>query len=140
MEITPLPPTTKGPATTFTGDVWFDVLAAPPEPARLRVNAVRFAPGAHTFWHRHARGQTLHVTEGTALVGARDGTVIELAPGQTAWTPPGEWHWHGAAPESFMTHLAMWEVADPGQGPDTEWADEVTDEEYGDALRTRRNA
>ncbi|MEZ0448329.1 (R)-mandelonitrile lyase [Cellulomonas sp. ICMP 17802] len=133
MEITPLPPTQKGPAQWFTGDVWFDVLAAPPAPARLRANAVRFAPGAHTFWHRHVNGQTLHVTEGTARVGTRDGTVVELRPGQTVWTPPGEWHWHGAAPDRFMTHLAMWEIGDGTAGPDTEWAEEVTDEQYGAA-------
>ena len=69
MEITALTPTQHGPAEWFTGDVWFDVLAAPPAPGRLRVNAVHFAPGAHTCWHRHATGQTLHVTEGLARVG-----------------------------------------------------------------------
>ena len=58
MEITALTPTQHGPAEWFTGDVWFDVLAAPPAPGRLRVNAVHFAPGAHTFWHRHPTGQT----------------------------------------------------------------------------------
>jgi quercetin dioxygenase-like cupin family protein len=130
MEITPLPSTQKGPEQWFTGDVWFDVLGAPPEPARVRVNAVRFAPGAHTFWHRHVNGQTLHITEGTARVGTRDGRVLELQPGETVWTPPGEWHWHGAAPDRFMTHLAIWEIGDGSTGPDTEWADEVTDEQY----------
>lgn len=131
MEITPLPSTQKGPEEWFTGDVWFDVLGAPPAPARLRVNTVRFAPGAHTFWHRHVNGQTLHVTEGVARVGTRDGAVVEVRPGQTVWTPPGEWHWHGAAPDRFMTHLAMWEIGDGTAGPDTEWAEPVTDEQYG---------
>jgi quercetin dioxygenase-like cupin family protein len=129
MEITPLPPTQQAPADMFTGHVWFDVVAAPPAPARLRVNAVHFAPGAHTFWHRHSAGQTLHVTAGVARVGTRDGRVLEVPSGQTIWTPPGEWHWHGATPEKFMTHLAMWEVGD-GAGRDTEWAEEVTAEQY----------
>lgn len=129
MEILENPPTTKGPAHWFTGDVWFDVVAAPPAPSRLRVNTVRFAPGSRTFWHRHANGQTLHVTEGAARVGTRDGRVVELRPGQTLWTPPGEWHWHGATPGTFMSHLAMWE-ADDGVPPATEWAEPVTDEQY----------
>ena len=135
MQILPTAPeagTAKGPADWFTGDVWFDVVAAPPAPSRLRVNAVHFAPGAHTFWHRHANGQTLHVTEGVARVGTRDGQVVEVRPGQTIWTPPGEWHWHGATPGTFMTHLAMWEAGDGTDGPDTDWAEEVTTEQYGD--------
>ena len=66
MEIVTAPPTTKAPAAWFTGDVWFDVVAAPPPPARLRVNLVRFAPGARTFWHSHAVGQSLRVTQGVA--------------------------------------------------------------------------
>jgi len=67
MEILPTAPdlaTTKAPADRFTGEVWFDVVAAPPAPSRLRVNTVRFAPGARTFWHVHASGQTLHVSRG----------------------------------------------------------------------------
>jgi quercetin dioxygenase-like cupin family protein len=96
----------------------------------LRVNVVRFAPGSRTFWHRHANGQALRVTEGLARVGTRDGHVVEVYPGRTLWTPPGQWHWHGAARETFMTHLAMWESAD-GAAPDTEWAERVTDEQYG---------
>lgn len=71
----------------------------------------------------------LRVTEGTARVGARDGTVIEVHPGESLWTPPGEWHWHGAGPESFMTHLAMWESGD-GLAPDAEWAERVSEEQY----------
>ena len=95
----------------FTGDVWFDVIAAPqPEPSRMRVNAVHFAPCARTAWHSHAVGQTLHVTEGVGLVQARGGEVVVMRPGDTIYTPPGEWHWHGAAPDHFMTHLAMWEA------------------------------
>jgi quercetin dioxygenase-like cupin family protein len=64
MEIQPKQPTARGPAENFTGDVWFDVIAAGVPPSRLRVSTVRFSPGAHTAWHRHANGQTLHITEG----------------------------------------------------------------------------
>src|SRR5205085_4489318 len=121
---------TKGPAERFTGDVWFDVIARGEEPSRLRVNAVRFAPGARTAWHAHAMGQTLHVTEGSGLVQSRDGEIVAMRPGDTVYTPPGEWHWHGAAPDHFMVHLAMWEGPGEGSGPETEWGAHVTDEEY----------
>ena len=132
MEIQPKPPSTKGPAEMFTGDVWFDVIAKGDDPSRLRVNMVRFSPGAHTAWHSHANGQTLHVTEGRGLVQSRGGEVIEIRPGDTIYTPPGEEHWHGAAPGHFMCHLAMWEALGDGQeGPETAWAEHVADEEYG---------
>lgn len=131
MEFVDLPGTVKGPATWFTGDVWFDVLAAAPAPGVLRANRVRFAPGARTFWHRHVKGQTLHVTQGVARVGTRDGRVVQVRPGQSLWTPPGEWHWHGAGPDAFMEHLALWDACAPHEtGPESEWAEEVTDEQY----------
>jgi quercetin dioxygenase-like cupin family protein len=131
VEIQPKRPSTKGPAQMFTGDVWYDVIAQGEQPSRLRVNLVRFTPGAHTAWHCHANGQTLHVTEGRGLIQSRDGEVIEIRPGDTIYTPPGQWHWHGAAPDHFMSHLAMWEGLDEGQqGPETEWGDHVTDAEY----------
>ena len=130
MELKPSTPTTKAPATLFTGDVWFDVLAAPPAPARLRVNVVRFAPGARTHWHSHAVGQSLHVTQGVARVGTRDGRVLEVPPGQTVWCPPDEEHWHGATPGAFMEHLAMWETTEARDGSETTWAEAVTDEQY----------
>jgi quercetin dioxygenase-like cupin family protein len=129
LEIQPKQPTVKAPAETFTGDAWFDVIAKGEEASRMRVNVVRFAPGARNAWHCHAIGQTLHVTEGRGLIQARGGEVINIRPGDTIYTPPGEWHWHGAAPEHFMTHIAMWEA--PGEGAETEWGDLVTDEEYG---------
>ncbi|WP_431278661.1 (R)-mandelonitrile lyase [Leifsonia poae] len=131
MELLPITPSTKGPAELFTGDVHFDVIAAGVAPSTLRVNRVRFAPGARTAWHRHANGQTLHVTQGVALMQARGGEVTEVRPGQTVYTPPGEWHWHGADAEHFMEHLAMWEGLAEGQdGPETEWGEHVTDAEY----------
>lgn len=120
LEILPEQPSGKGPAEMFTGDVWFDVIAQGKEPSRIRVNMVRFSPCARTAWHRHALGQTLHVTDGVGLVQARGGEVIEIRPGDTIYTPPGEWHWHGAAPDHFMAHLAMWEGPGEGQGPETE--------------------
>jgi quercetin dioxygenase-like cupin family protein len=92
----------------------------------MTVALVRFAPGARTAWHSHARGQFLRVTEGVARFGHRDGTVIEVHAGQTLYTPAGEDHWHGAAPGYFMEHIAMFEAAgDPAAS--TTWKEHVTD-------------
>ena len=130
MHILAKQPTTQGPAEMFTGEVWFDVIARGDEPSRLRVNTVRFSPGARTAWHSHAVGQTLHVVDGLGRVQARGGEVLQIRPGDVIFTPPGEWHWHGAAADHFMTHLAMWEAPAPGSGPESAWGDLVTDEEY----------
>lgn len=130
MEILKRTSSAKGPGDWFTGDVWFDVITRGEPPSRLRVNSVHFAPGARTAWHRHALGQTLHVTQGVGLMQGRGGEVIQVRPGDTIYTPPGEWHWHGAAPDHFMTHLAIWEgLGDPAT-PETEWGEQVTDQEY----------
>ena len=128
MELQPKQPSAKGPVERFTGDVWYDVIASGEAPSRVRVNVVRFSPGARNAWHAHALGQTLHVTEGIGLIQSRGGQVIQIRPGDTIYTPPGEWHWHGAAPDHFMSHLAIWEA--PDSGPESEWGDLVTDEEY----------
>lgn len=126
-------PTAKGPAERFAGDVWFDQIYRGEEPSRTRVNTVRFAPGAHTAWHTHAVGQTLHVTEGVGVVGTRDGTVIVMRPGDTVHTPPGEWHWHGATSEAFMSHLAIWEGTGDPDEPETTWGEHVSDADYAGA-------
>ncbi|MDT7709139.1 MAG: hypothetical protein QOG20_4746 [Pseudonocardiales bacterium] len=130
MDITPPQPATKAPAETFTGDAWFTVIARGERPSRLRVNTVHFAPGARNAWHSHAVGQTVHVTEGHGLIQSRGGDAVEIHPGDTVHTPPGEWHWHGATPDHFMTHLAMWEAPADDQTPETQWGELVTDEEY----------
>ena len=112
MELLPRQPSTKGPAQLFTGDVWFDVIARGEAPSRVRVNTVRFAPCARTAWHSHSLGQTLHVTDGLGRIQARGGDVLEIRPGDVIYTPPGEEHWHGAAPDTFMVHTAIWEDDD----------------------------
>ena len=128
MEMLPKRPSAKGSSELFTGDVWFDVIAQGEPPSRLRVNLVRFTPGAHTAWHAHANGQTLHVVDGRGLTQSRGGDVVEIRPGDTVYASPGEWHWHGAAPDHVMAHLAMWESLAEGQdGPETQWGEHVTD-------------
>jgi len=128
-------PTTKRSTEQFTGDVWLDPVYSGADPLRGRVNLVRFAPGARTHWHRHALGQTLRVVTGTALVGTRDGVVFEAREGETVECSPNEDHWHGAAPDSFMTHLAIWE-SDGSGAPETTWLEPVGDAQYA-APRTR---
>jgi len=135
MKVQDRPATTKGPAETFTGDVWIDAIVGD-EFSRMRSGAVHFAPCARTAWHSHPRGQTLYVTEGVGLVQARGGVVIEIRPGDVIYTPPEEEHWHGAAPNHCMTHVAMWEVDD--QGASANWGAHVSDDEYRATPSNRR--
>ena len=130
MEVVPKQPSAKGPAEWFTGDVWIDVIARGEEPSRIRVSAVRFTPGARTAWHSHALGQTLYVTEGAGLVQSCGGGIVNIRSGDVIHTPADEWHWHGAAPDHFMTHLSMTEGVAPDAGPEMEWGAHVTDTEY----------
>src|SRR5690349_25107687 len=97
VDVQPKPPTAKGPAEWFTGDVWIDSIARGEEPSRVRVSAVHFTPTARTAWHSHAVGQTLYVTEGTALIQSRAGEVGESRAGHIGNTPADEWHWRGAS-------------------------------------------
>lgn len=130
MNIEPTAPTIKNAPERFIGDVWVDSVAAPHEVnQRMTVAIVRFAPGARTAWHSHARGQYLRVTQGVARFGDRDGNIIEVHPGETLYTPPGQDHWHAAAPGCFMEHIAMLESADD-PGATTTWKEHVTDEEF----------
>jgi quercetin dioxygenase-like cupin family protein len=125
--------TVKNPPEQFNGDVWVDPIAAPQDPGqRMVVSRVRFAPGARTAWHSHVNGQTLHITDGVALIGTRDGTVVHATAGQTVYTPPGEEHWHGAVPERFMEHLAMLENGDD-PATTTIWLEHVADGDYARA-------
>ncbi|WP_217921473.1 (R)-mandelonitrile lyase [Miltoncostaea oceani] len=132
MRITRVRPDTKTPsADWFTGDVWVDDIATPPPPAAVRVVSVHFAPGARTAWHTHPLGQVLHVTEGQGLVQRRGAPPEVVRAGDTVEFAPGEDHWHGAGPSSFMTHLAVHE-ADAG-GSHVTWGAHVTDAEYAEA-------
>ncbi len=136
MELVTDTATLRGPAERFTGDVYLTMIEAPAEPARLAAALVRFTPGARTNWHSHALGQVLHVTDGVALVGTRDGTVVRAAAGQTVRCPPGEEHWHGATDAAFMSHLAL--VVGDGGGDGTTWLEPVTDGQYAEALASGR--
>lgn len=129
MELIRDRPTAKAPAERFTGDAWIDQIVQGQEPSRVRAALVRFAPGARNAWHAHAVGQTVHVTDGVGRIQSRGESVIAMRAGDTVVTPAGEWHWHGADADRFMTHIAIWEASADG-GPETEWGELVTDEEY----------
>lgn len=120
-------PSRKAPADWFTGTVWQDPVIAAPEPARIRALRVAFEPGARTAWHTHPLGQTLHVLSGAGLVALRGEAPRRIRAGDTVWIPPGEEHWHGAAPETGMVHLAMQEEL---EGATANWLEHVTDEDY----------
>jgi quercetin dioxygenase-like cupin family protein len=120
-------PSGKGPVDWFTGAVRVDPLFEAPDPARVAGAHVTFEPGARTAWHTHPLGQTLIVTAGLGWVAREGGPVEEIRPGDVVWFPPGEKHWHGAAPTTAMSHIAIQEKLD---GSPVTWMEHVTDEQY----------
>lgn len=118
----------KGPADWFTGTVRIDPLFNRFDSERVQGAAVTFEPGARTAWHTHPLGQTLIVTSGAGRVQRWDGPIEEIGPGDVVWFAPGEKHWHGAAPETAMTHIAVQEVKD---GRAVDWMEHVSDAQYG---------
>lgn len=121
-------PSGKGPPDWFSGEVRIDPLFQPQDSARAAGVSVTFEPGARTAWHTHPLGQTLIVTEGSGLAQRAGGPVVEIRPGDVIWFSPGERHWHGAAPLTSMTHIAIHEALD---GKTVDWLEHVTDAEYG---------
>jgi quercetin dioxygenase-like cupin family protein len=120
-------PSGKGPADWFTGVVRIDPLFQAKAPARAASAAVTFEPGARTAWHTHPLGQTLIVTMGCGRAQREGGGIEEIRPGDVVSFAPGEKHWHGAAPTTAMTHIAIQEALD---GKAVEWMEKVTDEQY----------
>jgi quercetin dioxygenase-like cupin family protein len=120
-------PSGKGPAEYFTGAVRVEPLFNPPAPARVFGASVTFEPGARTAWHTHPLGQTLIVTGGSGRAQRWGCPIEEIRPGDVVWIPPGEKHWHGAAPSTAMTHIAIQEQLD---GKAVDWMEQVSDEQY----------
>lgn len=121
----------KGPEAWFTGDVRVEMLVTAEEPGRMSAGRVTFQPGARTAWHSHPYGQALVVTDGHGRAQQWGGPVREIEPGDVIWFPAGEKHWHGATPDSAMTHLALQEA---DQGSSAEWMEKVDDEIYNAAV------
>jgi quercetin dioxygenase-like cupin family protein len=121
--------TVAGPSEWFTGVVYIDAVAAPDEGSRISASSVHFTPGARTAWHTHPNGQTIWVTEGVGHCQRRGGPIEVIRPGDRVFFEPDEEHWHGAAPNRFMTHLAILQV--DAEGNPATWGEHVTNEEYG---------
>ncbi|WP_027035319.1 (R)-mandelonitrile lyase [Mesorhizobium ciceri] len=118
----------KGSADYFTGAVRIDAPFKGSEPARVGGATVTFEPGARTAWHTHPLGQTLIVLSGAGLVQREGGPIEPILPGDIVWFAPGEKHWHGAAPTTAMSHIAIAEALD---GKVVDWLEHVSDEQYG---------
>jgi quercetin dioxygenase-like cupin family protein len=124
-------PSRRVNADWFTGVVWQDPIVEAPAPARVRAVRVSFEPGARTNWHTHPLGQTLHVLSGVGRVQLLGQPVRTIRPGDTVWIAPGEKHWHGAAPDQGMVHLAVHEADETGAH--VEWLEPVSDADYAAA-------
>lgn len=120
--------TQKGPAEWFTGDVHIDTVAVPAASSTIAAALVHFAPGARTAWHTHPHGQTIFVTEGVGRCQCEGGSIQEIRPGDRVFFEPGENHWHGAAPDRLMVHIAMQQADEAGSV--ITWGDHVTDAQY----------
>jgi quercetin dioxygenase-like cupin family protein len=120
-------PSVSGPEDWFTGTVRIDKLFNPADADRVQGALVTFEPGARTAWHTHPLGQTLIVTAGLGRVQLLGGPVQEIRPGDVVCIAPGEKHWHGAGPETGMTHMAIQEVKD---GKMVDWMEHVTNADY----------
>ena len=120
-------PSGKGPADWFTGTVRIDPLFPVAPPARSAGNLVTFEPGARTHWHTHPLGQVLVVVSGVGRVQREGEGIEEIRPGDVVVFAPGERHWHGAAPATAMSHIAIQESLD---GKAVDWFEPVSDDHY----------
>ncbi len=121
-------PSAKGPAQFFTGVVRVDPLFQTNAASSVSAAYVTFEPGARSAWHTHPLGQRLVVTAGLGRVQRWGGPIEEIRPGDVVWIPPGQKHWHGAAPAIAMTHIAIQEQVD---GKTVAWLEKVSDAQYG---------
>lgn len=121
-------PSRRTSPDAFTGTVWQDpIMEQAPAPARVRASKVTFAPGARTHWHHHPLGQTLYVLSGIGRFQTEHQPIVEIRPGDVIWIPPGERHWHGAAPDTMMVHIAMQEAEGSVH---VVWQEPVTEDQY----------
>lgn len=116
-----------GPAENFTGRVQVRMLTTPTSPGQGGAALVTFQAGARSNWHTHPAGQTLYVTEGCGWTQVEGGPVTRICQGDAIYAKPGVKHWHGATPETTMTHLAISEIRD---GKNVEWLEPVTAKQF----------
>ena len=120
--------TKRGPAEYFTGVVWLQELSSAASSSDVRALEVTFEPGARTAWHTHPHGQLLRILRGVGRVQKAGEKVLEVTPGDVVWFEPGERHWHGAAPNCAMSHLAIQRTDAAGQS--ATWQEQVSDADY----------
>jgi 4-carboxymuconolactone decarboxylase len=126
-------PSRQAPAENFAGSVRVDPLFRATAPARASGSLVAFEPGARTAWHTHPLGQILIVTAGIGRVQRWGDPIEEIHQGDVVWIPPGQKHWHGAAPNSSMAHIGIVEELD---GKTVDWIEKVSDAQYNSPLPT----
>jgi quercetin dioxygenase-like cupin family protein len=120
--------TKRGPTEYFCGSVWLDEVTTAPYASDVRVTTVTFEPGARTAWHTHPQGQLLQIVSGIGRAQKAGEAIVELAPGDVIWFEPGERHWHGAAPNAMMVHLAV--QREDAEGKTAMWQEHVSEAEY----------
>lgn len=120
--------TKRGPAEYFTGTVWLEDVTSAPYASGVRVAVVTFEPGARTAWHTHPHGQCLKILSGVGRVQKDGGAMVEVFPGDVIWFEAGERHWHGAAPDRLMSHLAVQRADETGKA--ATWQEHVSDADY----------
>jgi quercetin dioxygenase-like cupin family protein len=130
-------PSAKGPEAYFTGTVRIDPLFPALEPSRVTAGLVTFEPCARSAWHTHPLGQKLIITAGCGRVQRWGGPIEVMRPGDVIMIAPGEKHWHGAAPTTAMSHIAIQEEVD---GKNVDWLEKVSDEQYQAANQGGPNA
>jgi quercetin dioxygenase-like cupin family protein len=122
--------TRRAPAEWFTGAVWIGGSPADSSPD-AGIFRVFFGPGTRTNWHTHPEGQilyVLYVVTGAGRAQREGEPAVEMSPGDVVYFAPGEKHWHGARPDTSMSHVAVSPANTTGGG--TEWMGPVTNEEY----------
>lgn len=120
-------PSGKVPSEYFSGVVRLDPAIDPHEGSNLLAGHVTFEPGARTNWHKHPKGQSIIITFGRGWIQRDGGPIEEVYAGDIIWFEPGEKHWHGASPDSAMSHYAIQETVD---GKSADWLEPVSEEQY----------
>jgi 4-carboxymuconolactone decarboxylase len=124
------PPPERGAVLpNFTGRVSVEPLFDSIASSRASGASVSFEAGARTAWHSHSRGQMLIVTAGVGRVQQWGAPLEEIRPGDVVRIPPNVKHWHGAAPATAMTHIAVAEGS-------TQWMEQVTEVQFNATVRT----